>query len=99
MIITVTMNPAIDKTVYVEQLMPGEMHRVGRVEIDYGGKGINVAKVLSELGCKCKAIGLMPKEGSEQMLQSLHKEKISYEFSMVNGRIRTNTKLVEKNGR
>lgn len=44
MIITVTMNPAIDKTVEIEQLVPNGLNRIQKVEYDAGGKGINVSK-------------------------------------------------------
>ena len=42
MIITVTMNPAIDKTVEIDALKPGGLNRIRKVEYDAGGKGINV---------------------------------------------------------
>ena len=38
MIITVTMNPAIDKTVEIEQLVPNGLNRIQKVEYDAGGK-------------------------------------------------------------
>ena len=50
MIITVTMNPAIDKTVEIEQLVPNGLNRIQKVEYDAGGKGINVSKTIHELG-------------------------------------------------
>lgn len=99
MIVTVTMNPAIDKTVYIDELLPGATHRTAQGEVDYGGKGINVAKVLTGLGSECRAIGLMPSGGSEQMFKSLEEAGVSHKFCMVSGQIRTNTKLVEINGR
>ena len=37
MIITVTMNPAIDKTVEIDQLLPGGLNRIRKVEYDAGG--------------------------------------------------------------
>ena len=46
MIITVTMNPAIDKTVEVDKFQPYALNRIRRIEYDVGGKGINVSKVL-----------------------------------------------------
>ncbi len=99
MIVTVTLNPAIDKTVYLEELIPGMTYRSNRVEVDFGGKGINVAKVLIELGSECLAIGIMPKEGSEMMFESLKQTGVSYKFCMIEGRIRTNTKVIEETGR
>ena len=43
MIVTVTMNPAIDKTVDVENFEAGGLNRIKRVVSDAGGKGINVS--------------------------------------------------------
>ena len=48
MIITVTMNPAIDKTVEIDTLHPGGLNRITKVRYDAGGKGINVSKTLRE---------------------------------------------------
>ena len=50
MIVTVTCNPAVDLTYRVPRLTPGAVHRVARVEERAGGKGVNVARVLAQLG-------------------------------------------------
>ena len=57
MIVTVTMNPAIDKTVDIEHLERGGLNRITHVELDAGGKGINVSIVLNNLGLKNTALG------------------------------------------
>ena len=49
MIITVTMNPAIDKTVEVDKFQPYALNRIRRIEYDVGGKGINVSRELRSL--------------------------------------------------
>lgn len=59
MILTVTLNPAIDLTYQVGELNPGETHRVSRVGERLGGKGVNVASVLSQLGVPAMATGLL----------------------------------------
>ena len=48
-IITLTLNPAIDETVEVDHFSEGDTNRVGAIRRDIGGKGINVARVLKEL--------------------------------------------------
>jgi tagatose 6-phosphate kinase len=58
MILTVTCNPAIDVTYTVDSLAPGEVHRVGSVVERPGGKGVNVARVLQQLGETTLATGL-----------------------------------------
>ncbi|HET7328153.1 MAG TPA: hexose kinase [Nocardioidaceae bacterium] len=58
MIVTVTCNPAIDITYRVDRLQPGEVHRVRDVATRPGGKGVNVARVLHQLGEQTTATGL-----------------------------------------
>lgn len=56
MVLTVTLNPAIDKTVYVDKLEFGELNRIKSVRLDPGGKGINVSKALSTYGIEQKPL-------------------------------------------
>lgn len=57
MILTVTMNPAYDVTYRVENFRSGRTHRVRSVEQRLGGKGINVTRVLNQLGRYSRATG------------------------------------------
>ncbi|WP_083865186.1 hexose kinase [Nocardia brevicatena] len=57
MILTVTMNPAYDMTYRVEHFARGQAHRVSSVEQRLGGKGINVTRVLNQLGRYTRATG------------------------------------------
>ena len=52
MIYTLTLNPALDKTLTVSSFAPGKVNRVLDTRQDPGGKGINVSKALNELGSK-----------------------------------------------
>ncbi len=56
MILTVTPNPAVDVTYHLDELRPGEVHRVADVVTRAGGKGVNVARVLARLGTRCEAV-------------------------------------------
>lgn len=47
MIITVTPNPSIDRTIAVDDLRAGQVHRATSSRIDPGGKGINVSRALT----------------------------------------------------
>lgn len=58
MILTVTCNPAVDVTYELDRLVPGAVHRVGRVRHRLGGKGVNAARVLHTLGEPVHAVGL-----------------------------------------
>ena len=98
MIITVTMNPAIDKTVEIDQLLPGGLNRIRKVEYDAGGKGINVSKTIRELGGTSIATGFLGGNAGKTIQSVLDEKKIRNDFIQVDGETRTNTKVIEKNG-
>lgn len=98
MIITVTMNPAIDKTVEIESLKPGGLNRITRVEYDAGGKGINVSKTIHELGGVSIATGFLGGNNGKTIENVLNEKGIQNDFIWVEGETRTNTKVFEKNG-
>ena len=56
MITTLTPNPSIDRTMLVENLLPGEVNRVASSRTDPGGKGVNVARALIRNGHPARAI-------------------------------------------
>ena len=98
MIITVTMNPAIDKTVDIEKLQPGGLNRIQRVEYDAGGKGINVSKTIRELGGSSIAAGFLGGNAGRTIETVLQEKGIQHDFIWVDGETRTNTKVYEKTG-
>lgn len=59
MILTVTLNPALDQTLYVDGLKPHDTNRVQKIETDAGGKGINLSRVAAELGAQTTATGFL----------------------------------------
>lgn len=59
MIYTVTFNPAMDYVVYLEEMVPGRLHRAVSERIYAGGKGINVSLVLARLGVRSRALGFV----------------------------------------
>ena len=98
MIITVTMNPAIDKTVEIDTLKPGGLNRIRKVEYDAGGKGINVSKTIHELGGESIATGFLGGNAGRTIENVLDARKIMHDFIWVDGETRTNTKVFEENG-
>lgn len=98
MIITVTMNPAIDKTVEIDQLIPGGLNRIRKVEYDAGGKGINVSKTIRELGGTSIATGFLGGNAGKTIENVLNEKSIKNDFIHVEGETRTNTKVFEKTG-
>ncbi|MFD7072633.1 1-phosphofructokinase family hexose kinase [Nocardioides sp. NPDC059952] len=71
MIITVTLNPAIDVTYRLSRLTVGEVHRVAEVSTRLGGKGVNVARVLHQLGEPTHAVGLADEAFAEALAKEL----------------------------
>jgi fructose-1-phosphate kinase PfkB-like protein len=59
MILCLTPNPAIDRTLYLETLRPGEVQRAGNVLVAAGGKGLNVARAIRTLGGNPLCMGLI----------------------------------------
>jgi 1-phosphofructokinase len=74
MIVTVTLNPAIDKTIAVDRLVYQGLNRIQSVETDIGGKGINVSKTIAELGGKSVATGFLGGHNG-QMIDCILKEQ------------------------
>lgn len=98
MIVTVTMNPAIDKTVEIDTLLPGGLNRIKKVEYDAGGKGINVSKTIRELGGISIATGFLGGNAGKTIENVLNDKNIQNDFLWVDGETRTNTKVFEESG-
>lgn len=98
MIVTVTMNPAIDKTVEIGEFQHGGLNRIKKVEYDAGGKGINVSRTICELGGRTVATGFLGGNTGRSIENVLKEKKIEHDFIWVDGETRTNTKVFEANG-
>ncbi|EOD00603.1 1-phosphofructokinase [Caldisalinibacter kiritimatiensis] len=96
MIITVTLNPAIDKTIEVNNFKLGDVNRVSSVRLDAGGKGINVSKVIKEIGGQSKVFGLVGGRTGEFIIQYLRQRDISEDLVKISQETRTNIKIVDK---
>src|SRR5512133_848275 len=88
MITTVTLNPMLDKTVYVEAVRPGKIVRASRVECIVGGKGINVSRQLHHLGSDTLATGFAGGEIGTLIDRLLNEEGLSHGFIPVAGMTR-----------
>lgn len=99
MITAICMNPSFDKTVEVDAMTLGEVNRIRSIRTDMGGKGINVAVVAQRLGLKCRCIGTMGREGAERLQTMMDAEGLEYAFMQVPGSVRTNTKIVSRDGK
>lgn len=95
MIITVTMNPALDRTIALDKMERGSLNRIEPAELDAGGKGINVSRTVKALGGKTIATGFLGGSAGESMRKMLSEQGISCDFVQVQGETRTNTKIME----
>lgn len=99
MIVTVTINPAIDKTARVERLIPGGLNRLSDLRWDAGGKGINVSRTIAALGGTSTATGFLAGQTGaaiQNVLETI--PGIVPDFVRIPGQTRTNLKLVEPDG-
>lgn len=95
MIYTVTLNPAIDKTVVIEKFVAGAVNRVGSVREDAGGKGINVSKCLQNLGETSTAVMILAGEAGDRLERMLQDLQIPVLQVRAQGQSRTNLKIID----
>ena len=98
MIITVTTNPSIDRTVAVDALALGGVNRGDLSAIDPGGKGVNVSRALSAYGAKTHALLICGDLGSQWFAKKLNALKIAHNVIKAEGITRSNITLKEANG-
>lgn len=97
MIITVTPNPSIDRTVTLPaRLVRGAVHRVQSVSTEPGGKGVNVARALTLAGLDTLAI--LPAGGRDPILSALQSCGVPFYAVPVDGAVRTNLTITESDG-
>jgi 1-phosphofructokinase len=94
MIVTITLNPAVDQTLEVDDVVNGDTNRVRNSRIDPGGKGINVSRVLRELGRQSMAAGLAPGSLGRFIEHYLLERGILCDFVHTRGQTRTNLSVV-----
>jgi 1-phosphofructokinase len=98
MIVTLTLNPSLDRTIEIPELVRGEMVRAGATRLDPGGKGVNVARALA--AHKVTTCAVVPRGGPEgrQLTELLEEEGIDVCAVPVTGHTRSNVSLVEPDG-
>lgn len=98
MIVTVTLNPCIDHTLFVEQLAMHDTNRVSSVEIDAGGKGINASRVIANLGGRTLATGFLGGNNGAFVQHVLNKESVPHDFTPISGETRINFAVEDPSG-
>jgi len=90
LILTVTLNPSIDHTVYVRRLVVGDTNRVSRIETDAGGKGVNLARIVARLGGRALASGFLGGSSGEYVQAVLRRQRVDCDFVWITRPTRTN---------
>ena len=98
MIYTVTLNPAIDRTIKLNSLKHGTLNVAEESLINVGGKGINVSMTLKTLGCDSTALGMAGGESGKYITEGLKAAGIPYFFMDTGNETRTNVKIMEQDG-
>lgn len=90
MIYTITLNPALDRTIWIKATIPDDCNRIEREQMHAGGKGIDVSKVLTSFGVSNKALGFVGGFAGEELEGLLINEGIVCDFVRIAERTRTN---------
>jgi 1-phosphofructokinase family hexose kinase len=94
-ILTVTLNAAIDRTVAVPSFRLGHRHRAVERRTVAGGKGVNVARALKLLGRPVIATGLAGGPTGTRILEQLTEESILNDFTRIGDESRTNLAVID----
>jgi 1-phosphofructokinase/tagatose 6-phosphate kinase len=95
MIITVTLNAAMDKTLEVPSFTPGRRHRTVDQTTMPGGKGVNIARAIKQLGQPVIATGLAGGATGTRIVEALDDEGILNDFVRIADESRTNTAVLD----
>ncbi len=94
MIYTVTLNPAVDRELLVDEIAFDTVLRASAWRVDCGGKGFNVARMLQSLGTSSVALGFAAGKTGELLNDELQSLGIDTGFIWVEGETRTNVSIV-----
>ena len=95
MIVTVTLNAALDRTLTVPNFQRGQRHRASQVLTLAGGKGINIARALKRLDVPVVATGLAGGRTGTRIVEELTAEAILNDFVRIGEESRTSTAVVD----
>lgn len=95
MILTITMNPALDKIYVIDDFKVDEIFRIDNMEINAAGKGVNVARVINKLGSPVKASGILGGNTGDYINNQLERTDIINEFVKIKENTRTCVKVID----
>lgn len=98
MLVTVTLNPSLDRLIYVKNLLPNDTNRILAIEEDAGGKGVNVARVFNRLEGEVTATGFLGGRAGSYVARVLEDEGVNCDFTRIALDTRTNWAIQEEDG-
>jgi 1-phosphofructokinase family hexose kinase len=98
MVTTITLNPMLDKTLFLDTLERGAIHRASSMRMVAGGKGINVSRQLHRLGVRTLATGFLGGEVGTIISRLMSEEGIDHDFVKTAGATREGLTYLEPDG-
>jgi 1-phosphofructokinase family hexose kinase len=98
MILCITPNPAIDRTLILSSLALGSVHRAEKVIVAAGGKGLNVARAIRNLGGEASCLGFAGGHSGHLLADLAQNERLDSSWTWINSETRTCMILVSRNG-
>lgn len=98
MILCITPNPAIDRTITLPSLVPGNVHRAQKIIVAAGGKGLNVARTIRRLGGEPLCMGFAGGHTGRLLADLTQNEGLQSHWTWTNAETRTSTILVSQIG-
>ncbi len=95
-IVTITLNPAIDQTIFLERLKVGSVNRTSRSHRQAGGKGVNVSALLASYGVSSTATGFLGKDNPRHFTELFKSTGVHDEFIRIPGETRTGIKIIDE---
>ena len=89
MILCVTPNPALDHTLTVQHMKPGEVMRASNTRLTAGGKGVNVARAIRTLGGEALCLGFLGGQTGELLATLAQQEGLNTRWTWINAETRT----------
>jgi len=94
-VLTVTLNPAIDQTVNINNFKIDNVNRVEKLQNSAAGKGVNVASYLASSNLKVGATGFLGSKNCEIFEEFFKKQNIENRFIYLDTQTRVNVKIVD----
>ena len=98
MIVTLTPNPSLDRTLHLQRLRPGEVNRVLSTLTEPSGKGVNVSLALHQLGHATVAVLPVGGTSGDELVALLDARGLRHDDVAIQGAVRSNISLVDSDG-